>query len=102
MVRFVLFVAGLLLAASQMAPVSAAAAGWICGDRSEIASSLSNRFSEEPRSLGVDADGGILEVFVSETGSWTIIVTNPRGRTCVLTAGENWETMAPPIKGQPT
>ncbi|MAO56673.1 MAG: hypothetical protein CMM61_13385 [Rhodospirillaceae bacterium] len=102
MVRSLLLAAGLLFAVSRIAPMPAAAAGSICGDRSEIASSLSQRFSEEPRSLGVDADGGILEVFVSETGSWTIIVTNPRGRTCVLTAGENWETMAPPIKGQPT
>jgi hypothetical protein len=33
----------------------------------------------------------VLEVFVSDTGTWTVVVTDPKGVSCVLAAGQSWE-----------
>ncbi len=33
----------------------------------------------------------MLEVFVSDSGTWTVVVTDPEGVSCVLAAGQSWE-----------
>ncbi|WP_292658516.1 hypothetical protein [Mesorhizobium sp.] len=34
-----------------------------------------------------------MEVFVADSGSWTVIVTDVAGRSCIVAAGENWESV---------
>jgi hypothetical protein len=45
----------------------------------------------------------VLEVFASDTGSWTITVTLPSGMTCLVATGQGWEDLAEqlPAKGDP-
>ncbi len=104
MFRFVLLGAALFLAVTLVPAGPADSSPAICGERADIANSLSRKYSEEPVSLGVNVDGGILEVFASTGGSWTIVVTDQHGRSCVLAAGEHWESFAPKEKpdGRPT
>ena len=41
-------------------------------------------------------NGKLIQVFVStETGTWTIISTAPTGVSCIVAAGESWETLPP-------
>ena len=35
----------------------------------------------------------ILEVYAADNGSWTLIVTDVNGRSCVILAGKSWETL---------
>ncbi|MCZ6860724.1 MAG: hypothetical protein O7I42_10680 [Alphaproteobacteria bacterium] len=71
-------------------PASAQA---VCGDHSEILAKLEEVHSEKPRAIAVSADGKLLEVVVSATGSWSILLTHPNRRTCVVATGDSWESL---------
>ena len=64
----------------------------VCGTRDVLVEKLSNEFKENQAAVGMLHDTAILEVFVSEQGSWTILATGTDGRSCVLAAGRDWET----------
>ena len=64
-----------------------------CGDRTKIIDRLKNVYSEEPVSIGVTVNGAIIEVYVSEEGTFTVLVTNPNGSSCLISSGENWEQL---------
>ena len=67
-----------------------------CYSYDEIARQLATTYREAPVSLGLQADGNLLQVFSSPaTGSWTIVSTSPIGVAYVLAAGQNWETITP-------
>ena len=76
-----------LTVASAIGPAHARGA---CGDRKEMLEKLAQRFEERPRALGVLADGGLLEVVVSPKGSWTILISYPKGPSCVMAVGSGW------------
>jgi hypothetical protein len=66
----------------------------LCTDRSEVISQLSSQYSEAPVAMGIANNGGVLEILSSQAGtSWTIILTMPNGVTCMIAAGENWESL---------
>ncbi len=73
----------------------------VCGERTEILERLQEEFSETPQSIGVSEDGALVEVVVSPSGGWTILVTYPKRQSCVVAAGKGWETLLVPV-GQPT
>jgi hypothetical protein len=63
-----------------------------CGKRTEIVDALGKQFNERPVAQGLVNSNAIIEVFVSDGGSWTIIATGTDGRSCVVSAGEGWES----------
>jgi hypothetical protein len=66
----------------------------LCTDRNEVISQLSSQYSEAPVAMGIANNGGVLEILSSQAGtSWTIILTMPNGVTCMIAAGENWESL---------
>jgi hypothetical protein len=72
-----------------------AAAQRVCGDRGDIAGKLKFNYSEGPVAMGLSMDGSVIEVFASNSGSFTILKTHPSGVTCVIVTGESWEGMSP-------
>jgi hypothetical protein len=70
-----------------------AEAARLCGDRDQILKRLEQRHEETPQALGLSSDGGVLEVLVSPSGGWTILVTYPKRRTCVVAVGEAWQAL---------
>ena len=86
--------AGLALAAPQAAAPQARP----CADRAQVVERLAERFGETLQSMGMHSNDGLLEVYASaETGTWTILVTSPDGRSCLLAAGRMWEGNAAPL-----
>ena len=79
-------------------PASAEA---VCGDHSEILAKLEKFHSEKPRAIAVSTDGKLLEVVVSATGSWSILLTRPNRRTCVVATGDSWESLPEVAKDEP-
>lgn len=61
----------------------------LCGLRDDMAKMLDQRFGEQPQAAGIAGDR-IVELLVSQTGSWTILITSIDGRACVVTGGEDW------------
>ena len=65
-----------------------------CGPRQEVVKSLGEKFKEAPIGRGLTQPGQVLEIFASQSGSWTMLVTTPNGTSCLIAAGENWDMMA--------
>jgi hypothetical protein len=61
----------------------------ICGLRDDMGKMLVQRFGEHPQAAGIVGDR-VVELLVSQTGSWTILITSTDGRSCVVTGGEDW------------
>lgn len=70
---------------------SAAKAQSVCGERTKFLKHLGKTYSEAPSALGITNNGQILELLRSKKGSWTILVTNAQGTTCMMAAGDAWE-----------
>ena len=62
-----------------------------CAQRSNVIDTLDSQYKESPRAIGLVSKEAVLEIFVSETGTWTVVVTDPAGVSCVLAAGQSWE-----------
>lgn len=66
-----------------------AQAQMICGLREDIGKMLDRRFAEQPKAAGL-AGERIVELLVSQSGSWTILITSGDGQSCVVAGGDNW------------
>jgi len=89
-------VAGILMGGLS----SASARQSVCGKRADILKQLSIRYSEAPVAMGLSSTGSMVELLSSRAGgSWTVIMTMPSGVSCLVAAGENWETVQPKLEG---
>ena len=79
--------------ASMFLTVYSANAQTVCGERTSLLKQLSNNYKEIPISMGLASNGSIVELTKSDKGTWTILLTNPRGVTCLIAAGEYWEIL---------
>lgn len=84
-------IAALLL--GEALGIRPAAAQARCGDRAEVIERLDRLYLERPQAIGLSADGRLLEVLVSSSGSWTILVTDGNRTSCVIAVGEDWESV---------
>ena len=65
-----------------------------CAPRDVVVDRLTGNYGESRQSIGLGAQGAMVEVFASgETGTWTITVTMPTGITCLVASGQSFETL---------
>lgn len=65
-----------------------------CAKRPDVVDRLNSVFGESRRGVGIAANNAVMEVFASEkTGTWTIVVTNAKGISCLVASGEAYETV---------
>jgi hypothetical protein len=82
---------GLAIALGSVAAVAQSAPQ--CGARAGVIAGLENRYSEKPVAAGVDNNGALVEVLAAPEGdTWTILVSMPNGVSCVVAAGESWQS----------
>lgn len=62
-----------------------------CGPRAQLVQAMKQMFDERPSATGLISANELFELFVSPAGTWTILVTNPQGISCIAAAGDNWE-----------
>ncbi len=78
-------------------PIAEAQGRPACAKRDLVVQRLEERFGETLRSMGLNQNEGLVEVFASEaTGTWTILMTMPDGVSCLLAAGRMWEDGSSP------
>jgi hypothetical protein len=64
-----------------------------CAGRSEIVNFLDKNFAEKLTAVGLINQNAVLEVYAATTGTWTLIITDVHGVSCVLLSGDSWETI---------
>ncbi|MEE8351487.1 MAG: hypothetical protein V3R37_04760 [Rhodospirillales bacterium] len=74
----------------------AALAQRVCGQHGSVSDNLRKSYSEAPVSMGLMPDGGVIEVFASKEGAWTMMVTQPTGISCLIAVGQSWENLPKP------
>jgi hypothetical protein len=88
----------LLAVAGLAAATAASAQSHPCAERTQVVERLSEKYGETLQSMGMHANNGLLEVYASEaTGTWTILVTTPDGNSCMIAAGQMWESHTAPL-----
>ncbi len=84
---------GLTALATLALPLSAQAQGRACGERTAIIERLESGYGETRTAAGLSTQSGMIEIFASEeTGTWTIIMTMPTGQSCLMAAGNSWDS----------
>lgn len=91
MLRSLTFAIGTVLGASGLSSAAAQQGGMLCGDRDQVLQNLEQGYSEAPVSMGLASNGSVIEVLASPKGTFTIIMTQPNGVTCLMVAGESWK-----------
>ena len=75
-----------------------------CALRPDVLAALATKYGEARRGIGIAGQNAVMELFVNPaTGTWTILVTTPDGKTCLIASGSDFEaTRDPaPAKGSP-
>lgn len=86
--------AAVLSLSFQFGATTPAAAQAVCMTHAEAEKQLVTRYAESPVALGLASNGSVYEVFSKADGtSWTMVVTLPNGTSCLLAAGEAWESV---------
>ncbi|BCG92309.1 hypothetical protein [Mesorhizobium sp. 131-2-1] len=85
-----------LAGALAMGTNSAGAQYQYCVKHSALVAHLSENFQERQFAFGLIGQVAIMEVFVGQSGTWTIFVTDVDGTSCIIAAGNNWESVAAP------
>lgn len=81
---------------NAQAPASAQLA---CGQHTEVVTTLSKKYSEKPVSMGLGSNGAMIEVFASNKGTFTIVITRPNGNSCLVATGEGWKSITAKTEG---
>lgn len=72
-------------------PQSALAQAMPCADRDSLVQSLVKKYKETQVAVGLSKrNTEAFEVFASDSGSWTLVMTTTAGKTCVMAAGHSW------------
>lgn len=65
-----------------------------CAPRESVVDHLSGKFGESRQVIGLSGGEMVMELFASDdTGTWTITVTSPDGRMCIVAAGKSYEAV---------
>ncbi|MEX2618383.1 MAG: hypothetical protein WD767_20045 [Alphaproteobacteria bacterium] len=88
--------AAIAVAAAGMALPGPAAGRALCGDRDGFVAGLERQFGEHRSIEAVTSAGALMEIFVSGSGSWTILVTLPGGPACLVASGTGWQPVRIP------
>ena len=79
------------LVASLLVLAGTAQAQRLCLPHEQAITKLQQYHGETAKGLGLSNRGpSVMELFVSDTGSWTILVTRTDGLSCVAASGQSW------------
>lgn len=93
--------AALLAALSCVLSTTAFAVQVQCAKQELMLQLLTKRFSERPVAMGTVNQDRFMQLFVSSDGTWTVLITETDGKSCILAAGENWESLPLLAKAEP-
>lgn len=72
-----------------------------CGKHENVIAFLGKKYKEQLQAMGLVSNKGFMQLFVAETGTWTVILTTPQGISCIVAAGDNYEANPKVAKLEP-
>ncbi len=93
----------LILAALLLAPAAAPAQTLPCAARERVLSFVIDQRHETRLATGDAAQGATIELYAGDSGTWTLLLHLPDGRTCLVANGENFTATGglQPARGAP-
>jgi hypothetical protein len=90
MLKSALFAISALVALTSTASAqqSTPVAGPMCGERGALVGLLRSQYGEEQEDVSLQNDQALVELFASEKGTWSILLSSPNGTSCVVAAGK--------------
>lgn len=65
-----------------------------CNEHALIVERLASVYGESRRTIALSSDGTVVENFANlETGSWTVVVTQAGGPSCLAVSGEAFQLL---------
>ncbi|MSU91197.1 hypothetical protein GE300_16560 [Rhodobacteraceae bacterium 2CG4] len=90
MFKTIMTAAAVAFLASTAAPAQTA-----CAPRDTLVETLTARHGERLSSGGLTGPTVLIEVWTGESGSWTILMTDAKGTSCIVAAGQDWTEFPP-------
>ncbi|HEX7108571.1 MAG TPA: hypothetical protein VF224_04960 [Aestuariivirga sp.] len=94
-----LSLAAVLAAISLTSIAGIAEAAPQCSSHDKIANALGNKFKETRRVMGVVNSKAVMEIFMSPQGTWTMVITDTSGISCITASGEEWQDVPIAVAG---
>jgi hypothetical protein len=70
----------------------------VCLPRDDMLAGLAKRYNEAPMAGAVTYDGNLIELVSTPDGlTWTLIITTPDKRSCIVSNGESWRRRLVPL-----
>lgn len=67
-----------------------------CADRAQVVNALRQQFREQLTGYGLSEAGVLFEIYAATDGGWSLIITSPDGKSCLVASGNHWEAAKPP------
>ena len=67
-------------------------AQFVCGGHGDLVAGLAQAFQQKQIGYGVVGQAAIVEIYVSASGTWSMLVPDVQGRSCIFATGDGWET----------
>lgn len=71
-----------------------------CAERSALIGELKDKYSESAQGVGLTGNGAVMELLTSDKGSWSLIVTMPNGKSCLIATGDEWQQAPVKVAGK--
>ena len=91
--------AAVLAAVTLFSSAGVASAAAPCGSHDAVAKSLTTKFKEARRVMGVVNAKAVMEIFMSPQGTWTVLVTDTTGTACIAASGDEWQEVPVTMAG---
>jgi len=73
-----------------------------CGERTAMLGHLAEKYGETAIGIGLSEEGNAVELLISKDGkSWSILLTSPDGKSCLVSSGAHWQRAKQAPTGTP-
>lgn len=73
-----------------------------CAQSDRLVKMLNDKYGETLSAHGVTSQGSLMELFVSDDGSWTLTIRRGLNVACIVSSGRGWQDAPPTPPGDPT
>ena len=88
-----------LAAISLVSIAGIAGAAPQCSSHDKIVNALGSKYKETRRVMGVVNSKAVMEIFMSPQGTWTMVITDTSGLSCITASGEEWQDVPVAVAG---